>query len=280
MDNNKKIKIISGWSNPGGSTVAFINLCNLFNHNGYDCTFYGPHAWHLGKCQSNTFEQANVNDPDEILLVHFLKLPEKPPQSQKVLLCTHETDIYPVWSVHRFWDDVVYVSESQQKWQRSEAVKHQAPLIQTPPDWCEGLVIPNVVSPLKKRDKYDSKAAVIGSVDKNKRTHKSIQRALEAGHEKVHLYGLVTDDTYYKRDVKRFVDQGKAVVEGFEQDKQHMYDGIGEVYHSSKRETFNFVKAECDRTGTKYDGLDSADAGAEYWGDEKILERWKECLDL
>ena len=53
------VRIVSGWSNPGGSTVAFINLCNLFNNNGIDCTFYGPHDWHLDKCQSSSLNKEN-----------------------------------------------------------------------------------------------------------------------------------------------------------------------------------------------------------------------------
>ena len=34
----KKIKIISGWSKEGGSTFSLMELCDLFNERGYDCT--------------------------------------------------------------------------------------------------------------------------------------------------------------------------------------------------------------------------------------------------
>jgi hypothetical protein len=40
------IKIISGWSNKGGSTIALIALTNALNAEGYETTFYGPHDWH------------------------------------------------------------------------------------------------------------------------------------------------------------------------------------------------------------------------------------------
>ena len=53
------IKICTGWSNPGGSTTAFINLCNLFNESGHECTMYGPHDWHLTKCKGD-----NINNED------------------------------------------------------------------------------------------------------------------------------------------------------------------------------------------------------------------------
>ena len=47
------IKIITGWSNRGGSTFAFINLTNKLNEYGYETILYGPHEWHLDKCKSD-----------------------------------------------------------------------------------------------------------------------------------------------------------------------------------------------------------------------------------
>ena len=52
------IKIISGWSDKGGSTFAFINLTNTLNEYGYDATFYGPHTWHLDKCKSGILDNS------------------------------------------------------------------------------------------------------------------------------------------------------------------------------------------------------------------------------
>ena len=57
-----------------------------------------------------------------------------------------------------------------------------------------------------------------------------------------------------------------------------MYDSLTDVYHSSLSETFNLIKAECDLTGTLYHGLDSAESGAEYWDNDKILKAWKELI--
>ena len=57
-----KIKILTGYSDKGGSTVAFTNLCNLLNSSGYDCTFYGPHTWHLSKSKSDLIH--NLRDRD------------------------------------------------------------------------------------------------------------------------------------------------------------------------------------------------------------------------
>ena len=65
------IKIISGYSGPGGSTTAFINLCNAFNQHGLDCIFYGPHSWHMDKCRSKDIEEFFIERGDS-LIVHFL----------------------------------------------------------------------------------------------------------------------------------------------------------------------------------------------------------------
>ena len=66
-----------------------------------------------------------------------------------------------------------------------------------------------------------------------------------------------------------------VILMGHEDDKQKMYDSLDAVYHSSSNETFNFIKAECAKSGTAYKGLESAESGAEYWPDARILEAWE-----
>tara|TARA_R110002074_G_scaffold196401_1_gene363218 strand:+ start:1134 stop:1916 length:783 start_codon:yes stop_codon:yes gene_type:complete len=258
----QKIKILSGWSNPGGSTTSFINLCNMFNENGLDCTFYGPHTFPLGQCNFDLLENCAVNEEGEVLISHFLKLPERPEASKKVILACHEKEVYKVKDVKPFWDDIAYVSNSQMFWQG-----------------IPGTVIPNVITHLVKSEDSSKKlAGVIGSIDKNKNTHVSIQRALDDGFDEVYLYGMVTDQEYYKESVEHYVTEGKAIIKGYEPSTQKVYDSLTDVYHSSLSETFNLIKAECDLTGTLYHGLDSAESGAEYWDNDKILKAWKELI--
>ena len=258
-----KIKIISGWTNPGGSTVAFINLCNLFNENGLDCTFYGPHDWHLDKCKAGRLQECAVNEEGENLIVHFLKFPERPESSNKVILACHEKQVFPIKEIKPFWDDIVYVSESQMKWQE-----------------VTGEIIPNIIFPLIEREKSFVSAGAIGSIDRNKNTHVSIERALADGHSEMLLYGLVTDEVYYSEEVKKYVESGYAKIMKHENDKQKMYDTLSDVYHSSLSETFNFIKPECEKAGVRYHGLDSAESGAGYWTSEDILSKWKELLKV
>ena len=65
------LRIVSKYSGPGGSTIAFINLCNLFNQHGIDCIFYGPDPWHLDQCRSKDIEEFFVERGDS-LIVHLL----------------------------------------------------------------------------------------------------------------------------------------------------------------------------------------------------------------
>lgn len=260
----KKIKILSGWSAPGGSTVAFINLCNLFNERGYDCTFYGPHEWHTKHCKGKSLHEAPLGEDGETVIAHYLKLPHRPEGSSKVVLACHEKEIFPVKDIPCFWDDVAYVSKSQMEW-------HDV----------SGTVIPNVIADLAPTQKMVlGVAGIIGSVDENKQTHLSILRAVEDGYEKIYLYGKITNKDYYDKEVRPLVDKYKVTLLDHEDDKQRMYDSVSKVFHSSLSETFNFVKAECEKTGTLYDGLETAESGAEYWTNTKILKAWEKLLNL
>ena len=222
-----QIKILSGWSNVGGSTTAFINLCNLLNSEGYDCTFYGPHDWHIDKCKSGKLEQCAVNEEGERLIVHFLKLPSRPEESTKVILSCHEKEMYSVKHTKNFWDDIVFVSETQKDWHETS-----------------GIVIPNIMPIIMRsvRGKEGPKVAgIIGSIDKNKRTHVSIKRA---------------------------------------SDKSNMYSQVDEVYLSSASECASLVATECFSLGIPFHGNENIDPVTEILSNQEILSKWVDVLEL
>lgn len=257
------VKIASRWSAQGGSTVALCALCNLFNERGYDCTFYGPHEWHRSHCRSGALQDLSI-EKDDRLIAHFIRFKRRPPARLVVLSC-HEKHLFPVREVKPvFWDCVQYVSESQKRWQGTE-----------------GVVIPNVLPELRASpQRRRHVAGVIGSIDRYKRTHLSIKRALDAGYAVVLVYGRVTDRAYFQTSVKPLLDDGRVRMLGHEDDRQRIYDSVDEVFHSSRSETFNYIKAECGVTGVRYNGLPEADSGAEYWDRQRILEAWLRCLKL
>ena len=63
------VKIVSGYTEKGGSTTAFINLTNFLNDNGIECVFYGPHEWHLNKCKSSLITDLKYEEEDIVILI-------------------------------------------------------------------------------------------------------------------------------------------------------------------------------------------------------------------
>lgn len=254
------VRLVSGWSKPGGSTYAHISLTNLLNKNGIDCTFYGPQSWHLDQCQSGLLDQAIVGS-DDILITHFIQLPTPPKVRLHVLSC-HETTIFPVKDVdYQRYDVIQYVSNSQRKW---HAINHPA------------VIIPPISTKVTWVDPKDKCAGVIGSIDSNKQTHLSIERANKDGYKAL-LFGEITDVPYFKRCVSPLIDKGTAVLMGHIDDREEMYNTISCVYHSSLSETYGLVEVECKISGIPFDGPTN---NQEILEEEEILERWKKCLHL
>jgi len=254
-----KIKLVSAWTRPGGGTVAHINLTNLLNENGYDCTFYGPHNWHLDKCKADSLDKCLLG-PNDILISHFIQVPGEVKVKKHILYC-HEKDVFPLKEVSLAqYDLIVFVSNSQKEWQ---GVNHPS------------TIIPPVVDTLNWVNPENRVAGVIGSIDKNKQVHKSIERAINAGYEKILLFGELNDTPYYNESVAKLVKSGKVVMMGHEDDREAMYGQVSEVYHSSLSETYGLVEAECRLSGIPFNG---ASNGQYVLEKEEILERWKKAL--
>lgn len=261
-----KIKIISSWSNPGGGTIANINLTNLLNENGFDCTFYGRHEWHLDKCKGKLLEEF-IGDPSDILITHFIRLAHKPTCSKHILSC-HEKNMWPLNKMQsegklslRDYDAIQFVSNSQKEWQD---IQH--PSIH---------VIPPVVKKYNWTPPKEKVAGVIGSIDWNKQVHLSINRALHRGYEKILLFGDVTDLPYFNEYVSRYVESGQAILMGHRDDPEAVYGHVSEVFHSSQSETYGLVEAECRLAGIPFNGKSN---NQDILEPEEILERWKQVL--
>lgn len=258
----QKVKIVSSWSRPGGGTVAHIALTNLLNDNGYDCTFYGKHDWHLDKCQGGLIKDCVIY-PDDILISHFIEIPKNTKTKKHILYC-HEKDVFPIkaarWDVSQY-DKIVYVSEEQKAWQD---VDHPSE------------VIPPVVDKFEWEAPEEKVAGIVGSVDWNKQVHQSVNRALSRGYDKVLLFGEVNDTPYYEEYVKRYVDSGQLVLAGHEDDREALYAQVSEVFHSSISETYGLVEAECRLSGIPFNGKSNNQLILEK---EEILNKWKTILE-
>ena len=255
------VKLLSGWSNPGGSTHHHIALTNLLNSKGVNCTFYGPQDYHLDKCRSEKIDKISIT-PDDILISHFLNVPNEPTWKQHILSC-HETNLFPLQQINlESYDTIQYVSELQREWHE---VKH------------DFVVIPPIVTQVKWEDPENNKAGVIGSIDSHKQPHLSIQAALDDGYKTVLLFGDITELPYFNKEVNPYVERGEAVLMGHESDHNALYGKISCVYHSSLRETYGLVEAECRLAGIPFRGVSNKQP---ILTKDEIWERWEECLDL
>jgi hypothetical protein len=253
------VNIVSGWSNPGGSTIHHINLTNLLNKSGHGCTFFGPHEWHLSKCKSARITDYNPKVEDDVTISHFCQLKDKP--KGKHILSLHETNLFPLNQFDlKQWDLIQYVSNRQRAWHN---INHPY------------VIIPPIVEKIEWTDPENKVAGVIGSIDSHKQTHIAIREAQLAGYDKVLLFGEITELPYFTKLISQDVLDNKVVVMNHTDDKSAMYNQISAVFHYSKRETYGMVEAECNQAGIPFFGNKN---DPEVLTDTEILEKWDNVL--
>lgn len=260
------IKIISGYSEKGGSTTALIELTNQFNKRGYETTFYGPHSWFLDKCNAKLLDNSLVINKDDILICHFIKLPSRP-LAKKVVLSCHEKWWFKVGEIKQYWDSVIFLHEEHKKYHN----------LYTGPS----TIIPNLKPNLKPKEKPELElvCGIIGAIEPRKATHKSIQRAISEGCTEIKLFGAINDQNYFKLFVEPLLSDNVKLI-GYSNDKQEMYDSIGRVYHSSEGEVACLVKDECWLTNTKFFGNEETKNIVSPLTNDEIIELWKKTLEL
>lgn len=258
------IRVVTGFSGPGGSTVSFCNLVNLFNENGLDACFYGSFPWEGINCNFSSINELQIAY-DDVVIYHFLHTRSKP-KCKKLILSCHETSLFKIKDIPDLaYDSIHFVSNSQKQWQG-----------------VDGVIIPNVITSYKKElvKTEDKVAGIIGSVDRNKNVHEAIQRASQDEDvSQILLYGAVTDQSYFNEFVSPLLND-KVRYCGISTDMQKVYDSIDVVYSSSKSECLSMIQGECLRMGMEYRGLDSNTRAVEDYefNNDIILEKWKKLL--
>ena len=220
------------------------------------------------KCKSGLLKDFKPNK-DDTVIVHFLTIPKL--DVKRTILSCHEKNLYQVGKIEPFWDKVVFINEKHRKYHSGYKG--------------DFVCIPNLKESFIKKGEIDEDsdlyytAGVVGSIDKNKQTHVSINRALRDGFEKVYIFGNVTDVPYYDKFVKPLI--GENVIEyGFIGDKQKMYDMVSEIYLSSESEVASLVKDECESTGTVFNGNYATENDSKSLTNEEIMEEWIKVLEL
>jgi len=263
------IKIYSGWGNPGGSCVAFINLTNALNEAGYETIFYTPHTWPLNKCRSEQTSGKLQLKSEDTLILHFTDKIKVRPPVKKVIFVSHEKWWFEISKLIQCWDTVIFLSQQHRDYHKDYKGNFT--------------IIPNLKENLIKKNKesLDNIAGIIGTIEPRKQTHISINRALQDNCEKIYLFGNVGDPIYFNNVIVPLIDNNpKIIMGGYIEDKQKIYDMIGRVYHSSFGEVASLVKDECYSTGTKFFGNNETNNEVSTLSNEEILKMWVKELDL
>jgi hypothetical protein len=264
------IKIISGYTGKGGSTVAFINLTNYFNSIGLDCVLYGNHDWHLDKCRSAKLSGFKT-EPDDRIISHFLELQNRP-NVHKIVLGCHEKWWFKVGQIKQYWDEVIFLHEAHKDYHVENGYHGQYSII---PNLKESLT----ALPIDQKQELDLVAGIIGSIEDRKKTHISILKALKDRCQKVYIYGNILDEGYFNKEVKPLLGDRVQLI-GFSENKQQMYDSIGRVYHSSVGEVACLVKDECYLTNTKFFGNEETNHEVSPLPNNQIINLWLRALDI
>lgn len=261
----KKINVVSGYSGPGGSTEALINLTIWLNKKGYDTTFYGPNEYHLDKCKAANYQKIK---PCDVALLHFLNFKLDIP-TKKTIYISHELDWHQITAKHERYDSVVFLHEKHREYHSDYKGKYH--------------LIPNLKTPLIPKDPliYIPKnvAGVIGSIEPRKQTHISIQRALDVGSDIVRIFGRISDANYFNNFVSPLLQKHKNVkFYGPILDKQRMYDSVDCVFHSSLGEVACLVKDECNTTNTLFYGNENTEHEVSKLTNDEIINKWIELF--
>lgn len=254
------VKILTGFSGPGGSTIALSTLVNLFNENGIDATLYGSVKWEGITCKFRNLQNELSIDRNDVVIYHFLPVKQRFPCRKQILSC-HETVVFPIKQIQGLvYDKVHFVSEFQKLYQG-----------------VNGEIIPNPIRNFTKTKKDFKVAGIIGSIDPNKRIEQSINRAKSDGFTDIRIYGNLTDAAYFQAKVLPLLSD-QVTYRGVSNDMNDVYRQLSHVYHSPLLETFNLIKPECIAAGVEYNGNEGNDTKAEYWDNEKIVSAWNNLI--
>ena len=251
------IKIVTGYSNPGGSTVALKNLCKEFNARDIDCEMYGPNEWHLKfGDQHKLIKNLAINSEDKVI-AHYINLPENI-RDQTVFSC-HEMWWFDFNNVSKFYKKVQFLTPKQANYHSGVT---------------DYVLIPNVKEHIEVDRGSDARnvAGIIGAIEPRKNTTLSSQRAREAGCKKILLFGPIMDDRYYDQEVIPLMKDDTKYM-GYAS-KSKIYSSIDTVFHSSNGEVASLVKDECATTGVKFFGNSSTDNMLSTMTNDEVISAW------
>lgn len=261
------IKIITGYSGPGGSTLAFKALCDAFNNLGIDAEMYGPHDWHLkfGSKYKRLFDY--IPKKEHKLITHFLDFKQDVSTLvDTIIYSCHEMWWFNFANLRECYDKVHFLTQEQADYHSS--VKNY-------------FLLPNLRESIKISRKKTVKniAGVIGSIEPRKDTEAAIKKALSDDCSQVLLFGSILDPTYYEERVKPLVDDLRVRYMGHKE-KSEIYSMIDRVYHMSTGEVASLVMDECFTTDTLFIGNGITTYQPQEVCNDDIIKTWLQELDI
>jgi hypothetical protein len=212
----------------------------------------------MGKCKSGMLQNLSY-EKDDIVISHFLDITERPPV-KKHILSLHEKELFPLKNRPIFvYDKIHYLNHQQRLWHGVKA----------PFFICQNVVqeIDCLPSPEK------GVAGIIGTINSNKQTHISIDRALADGMDNVLLFGNIGDKDYFEKEIiPRLCDKVKYA--GFTTNKALLYSLISDVYLSSLSENASLVADECKMLDKKFHGNSNITVKADVMNNNQIFDCW------
>ncbi len=293
------IKIVSGSSQPSGSTLALVSLCNQFNSRGFPCMLFGPDNWHLDKCSSGTLDEFRPEQGDTVIVndlrlfsvSDIYNLDGLVEESRLNLLSRRVVSLFtslsPFSRPHEIRFFLTCLGDDPCRGNLSRpSLFQKIHYLSDAHQYCANMqrrtfVCPNFVENLEI---YTSKprnvAAVIGSIREENRIDISLRKAFSEGMETVIIYGYLADPIYYYDRIVPLTEKypGRIKFAGFMDDKQKMYDSVSDVY-SSVRKPWGMVRRECTLTGTVFHGPDEQST-CSYMTNNQIFEVWKSELGI
>jgi hypothetical protein len=275
MKKKYDVAIITGWSNIGGSTESHINLTNELNRNNIKTILIGPHPFHLDKCEGALLSDV-PNITCENIIWHFLKYDDNIAKSlgasNKILSC-HEHNINKIFLRYNVddFDHIHFVSEHQKQYQFGYSPVGSE-------DRYNASIITNILDPALKRTSIPDKkiGGVIGSIDINKQTLISIQKALEDSCTSVNVFGGISDKHYFMEFVHPIIQHPNVNYYGVELDKNKIYSSVTDVYHYALKETWGYIRAECEYLNIPYHS--NSTNPINIMSTQDIITKWRRIL--
>jgi glycosyltransferase involved in cell wall biosynthesis len=264
------IKLVTGYSGYGGSTIMLIQHCNLLNENGIFAELYGPQDWHLSRCKNSKLLDELEVSKDDVLIYHFIE-PSFKPKCKKFFLLIQETSLYDLrFKQVDVFDDILFVSREQQAWHGRN----------------DGKIVPNrvngLVDPLLHNPPSKNIAGIVGNIHPIKKPDVSIAKAIEDGRDEIILFGPIMDGMAFEDYLSKYVAKYDRRVKygGFiePEDRMNMYNSFDVLYHFGEYESACITLGECRLLGKE---VVKGDRLYDYpiLNDRDIFDIWKKLIE-